>query len=176
MEGMNRTRTVALAGSLLFLTLLGCGYHLEGRGTSLPPEIGRIAIPTMRNQTLEAGIEDVFTRALIREFNLDGRLKTVREEQADAVLEGSILDFSTSSVSYDATGLALENRIQVTLALALRDVGTGEILWEDASLPDFKEYRVGSTALDNEARKREAVEEIARQMAETIHDLIVERF
>jgi outer membrane lipopolysaccharide assembly protein LptE/RlpB len=130
----------------------------------------------MSNHTLEAGIENVFTRALIREFNLDGRLKTVQKEQAHAVLEGSIQDFSISSVSYDAAGLALEYRIRVSLALTLRRVATGEVLWEDPSLRDFEEYRVRSNALTNEARKREALEEMARQMAETIHDLIVERF
>ena len=173
---MNRTATMALAGFLFLPMLLGCGYHLEGRGTSLPPEIERVTIPTMKNHTLEAGIEDVLTRALIREFNLDGRLKTVREEQADAVLEGSIEEFFISSVSYDAAGLALEYRIRVSLALTLRRTVTGEILWEDASLRDFDEYQVGSGALTNEARKREATEEMARQMAETIHDLIVERF
>ncbi len=165
-----------LIGFVLFIGLSACGYGLQGRNTSLPPEIQTITIPTMVNQTLEAGIESVFTEAVIREFNLDRRLKVVREKHADSILTGSIQDFSISSISYDTAGLALEYRAQVTVGLILRRVDTREILWEAPALREHDEYRASSDVLTNEGRKEEAIEEIARQLAETIHDLIVERF
>jgi len=173
---MIRRIGTGLIGFLLFFCLWGCGYRLEGRKTSLPREIQTITIPTMTNETLEAGIENAFTGAVIREFNLDGRLRVVREGQADSILEGSIQDFLISSVSYDAAGLASEYRIRVTMGLTLRRIDTGEILWEAPSLRETETYRVVSNVQINEARKQEAIEEIARELAETIHDLIVERF
>ncbi len=173
---MSREGKTALTGFLLFLGIWGCGYRLEGMGTSLPPEIRTITIPTLVNDTLEAGIENVLTKAVIREFNLDRRLKVVRGKEADSILTGSIQEFSIWSISYDAAGLALEYRAQVTMGLTLRRVDTDEILWEAPSLREIEQYRVTSDVLTNEARKREAIEEIAKQLAETIHDLIVERF
>ncbi len=130
----------------------------------------------MANRTLEAGIENAFTRATIREFNLEGRLPVVPEKQADSVLEGSIEAFSIFSTAYDVGGLALEYRVQVTVGLTLRRVDTGEVLWSVPSLQDNQEYRVTSDVQTNEGRKRLAIEEIARQLAELIHDLIVEGF
>jgi outer membrane lipopolysaccharide assembly protein LptE/RlpB len=173
---VNRRKWTVLTGLLLSIGLSACGYGLQGRNTSLSPEIQTITIPTMVNQTLEAGIENVFTRAVIREFNLDRRLKVVREKHADSILTGSIQDFSISSISYDTAGLALEYRAQVTVGLILRRVDTSEVLWEAPALREHDEYRASSDVLTNEGRKEEAIEEIARQLAETIHDLIVERF
>jgi hypothetical protein len=165
-----------LIGIVLLWSLGGCGYRIEGRGASLPADVQSIAIPTMANDTLEAGIENAFTRAMIREFNLDGRLTVAKEERADSVLEGTIQDFTISSISSDRAGLVLEYRAQVTLDLTYRRVNTGEILWEALSIQEIEEYRADSDALANEARKQEAIEEIAREVAETTHDLIVEGF
>jgi len=173
---MTQVKKAFPIGLSLFLSLWGCGYSLEGKRTSLPQEIRTIAIPTIVNHTLEAGIENVFTTALIREFNLDGRLRVLRSKQADSILAGSIEDFSIVSISYDTAGLVLEYRAQVTLGLTFRRVDTGEILWANPNLREIEEYRANSDVLTNEARQREAIEEIARELAERIHDLIVERF
>ncbi|MCZ7585740.1 MAG: hypothetical protein M5R36_21770 [Deltaproteobacteria bacterium] len=35
----------------------GCGYHREGRGVSLPPDVRRVAIPVFRNDTFESGLK-----------------------------------------------------------------------------------------------------------------------
>ncbi len=172
---IRRTETV-LVSFLVLSGLWGCGYGLEGKRTPLPQDIRTIAIPTMANDTLEAEIENVFTRALIREFNLDGRLRVVRKKRADSVLTGTIQEFSILSISYDTAGLASEYRAQVTMGLTLRRADTDEILWENPYLREIETYRVTSDVLTNEARKREATEEIARLLAETIQDLILEGF
>ena len=82
----------------------------------------------MTNQTLEAGIENTFTKALVREFNLDSRLPVVQEKRADSILRGSIQNFTISSVSYDASGLALEYRAEVSMGLTLQRLDTGDLI------------------------------------------------
>jgi len=173
---MNRAVRAGLAIFLLSWAVWGCGYRLEGRETSLPPEIRTIAVPTMANRTLEAGIENIFTTALVREFNRDRRLRLVRAKEADGILRGSIQDFSISSVTYDEAGLAIEYRVEVTVDVSLRRVDTDEVLWQTDPIRETETYRAVSDVLTNEARKREAVEEIARELAETVHDRIVDRF
>jgi len=165
-----------LNGLVLLLGLWGCGYGLERKTTSLPREIRTIAIPTMDNQTLEAGIENAFTHAMVRRFNLEGRLRVVREDRADSILEGSIQDFSITSISYGADGLAVQYRTEVSLGVIVRRVDTGEILWEAPSLKEIQEFRVTSNLLTNEARKQEAIDGIARQLAEVVYDRLVNRF
>lgn len=165
-----------LIGVSLFAGIAGCGYTLEGRKLSVPREIRTIAIPTMTNQTVEPRIENIFTGAMVREFNQDSRLKVVPERRADSILEGTIQEFTISSVSYDASGLALEYRAKITMGVTFRRVDTGEILWAHPSLREIREYRVVSNVQSNEARKQLALEGIARELAERVHDSIVERF
>jgi len=173
---MNRAVLAGLTIFLLSWVLWGCGYRLEGRETSLPPEIQTIAVPTLANQTLEAGIENVFTTALVREFNRDRRLRLVRAKEGDSILRGSIQDFSVSSVTYDDAGFVVEYRVEVTMEVSLRRVDTDEVLWQTGPIREIETYRATSNVLTNEARKREAVEQIARELAETVHDRIVDRF
>ncbi len=165
-----------MAGFVLLLSLGGCGYRLEGKETSLPKGIRTISIPTLVNQTVEPGIENIFTRALINAFNLDRRLDVVAGLQADSILEGSIRDFSIYSISYDTAGHALEYRAQVTMGLTFRRTSTGEVLWQAPTLQEEQTYRVISIIQADEASKNVALQQIARQLAQTIRDRILERF
>ncbi len=81
---------------LLFFSLVflwGCGYQLAGKETHLPPGVSSVAIPTLVNQTLEPGIEIVFTQAFLKEFIQDRRVKVVDRREADSILEGIIKSF-----------------------------------------------------------------------------------
>jgi len=173
---MKQLESAVLAGFLLLLTLEGCGYRLEGKETSLPKGIQTISIPTLANQTVEPGIENIFTRALIQAFNLDRRLQVVAGLQADSILEGSIRDFSISSISYDTAGHALEYRAQVTMSLTFRRTDTGQVLWQAPYLQEQEDYRVTAVILTDEASKQVALNKIALQLAQTIRDRILERF
>src|SRR5688572_29552291 len=71
---------LALAGGLP-----GCGYTLS---SVLPPHIKTIAIPTFANNSVEHGLADDITQALIDGFLADKKLRLERERDADSVLRG----------------------------------------------------------------------------------------
>lgn len=147
---------------------MGCGYRLGGEGLGPPLEIQSIAVPTFINATYKAGIETTVTNALLSELIKDRRLKVVRVDEADAVMEGTVTSFSTSSVAYDLSGFVLEYRTWVTLDVVLRRGKKGEILWSRRGLSETDVYRVSSEVRFTEAEKERAILRIAEELARRV--------
>ena len=92
-------RAVVVLG--LSLMLVSCGYHPVKTGSSLPPYIKTIAIPTFRNSSLSYRVEQRFTLAVMEEMLRRGRRLDVTSnpEGADAVLTGDIRRFRTQGLA-----------------------------------------------------------------------------
>jgi hypothetical protein len=142
-----------------------CGYRLEGEGFSPSPNIRSIAIPTFTNETYEPGIETIVTNALLKEFIKDRRVKVLGQDEADAVMEGTVRSFNTSSVAYDPAGLVLEYRTWVTVDIIVKRTRRGEVLWSERDLSESDTYRVSSDVRFTEAQKEEAIQVIAGKLA-----------
>jgi outer membrane lipopolysaccharide assembly protein LptE/RlpB len=156
---------------LIFCLLLtgGCGYQWVGKETHLPPGVTSIAIPTFINKTLEPGIEIPFTQAFLREFILDRRVKVVDRKEADSILEGIIIYYDFSAVSFDKSGLAQEYQTNVIIDLTLKE-RDGKILWRENNFSERAWYRTSSNVLTNEAHKNAGLQETGRLMAGRIRN------
>ncbi len=150
------------------LAVTGCGYRFGAEGFGPSPEIRSIAIPTFTNLTYEAGIETIVTNAILGELIHDGRVKIVGEDAADAIMEGTVTSFATSSVAYDPMGMVLEYRTWITLDVVLKRNRRGEILWSERGLSESDVYRVSSEVLLTEAEKNRAIQKIAGELARRI--------
>ena len=159
---------------LLLLVGMGCGYRFAGEEFGPSPEIQSIAIPTFTNGTYEAGIETIVTNALLAELVRDGRIKVVGEDEADAIMEGTVTSFSTSSVSYDPTGVVLEYRTWVSLDVMVKRHKRGEVLWSRRGLTESEVYRVSSDVLFTEVEKERAIRKIAEEFAKRIRRMLFE--
>jgi len=156
--------------SVLFCLLLyGCGYSLAGKTTHVPPGVSSVAIPTLKNQTLEPGIEIYFTQAFLREFVKDRRVRVVDRAEADSVLEGIIKTFYIYSVSYDKSGFALEYETVVTMDIALKKK-SGEVLWKEKDLLERQWYETNPSVITTEDNKVSAIRQIAQSLAERIRN------
>lgn len=174
---MKRVRGHFYSSIILFLLVgTGCGYRLGGEGFGPSPEIRSIAIPTFINETYEAGIETIVTNALLRELIKDRRVKVVGEDEADAIMEGTVTSFSTSSVAYDPTGVVLEYRTWVSLDVMVKRHKRGEVLWSRRGLTESDVYRVSSDVLFTEAEKERAIRKIAEEFAKRIRRRLFEGF
>ena len=151
------------------ILLYSCGYKLAGRDTHIPPGILSIAIPTFINKTFEPGIEAPFTRAFLREFIEDRRLRVVDRHQADSILEGVIKSFELSSISYDRSGFVVEYQTTVVMDISLKK-RTGEVIWSEENLTETRWYRTSSNILMSEANKAIAIAETAKYVAERIRN------
>lgn len=147
--------------------LSGCGYQLAGKETHLPPGVTSVAIPTLVNQTLEPGVEIVFTQAFLREFIKDRRVKVVDRREADSVVEGIIKSFYIFSASYDKSGYALEYQTVVTMDIALKK-RNGEIIWAEKDLIEMQWYRTNPSVIATEDNRVNAIQQVAKSVAERI--------
>jgi hypothetical protein len=163
------------AGRLLVLAvvLAGCGYSWRG---SLPDDIRTVAVPVFANLTGEPAIEGILTRAVVAALASNGRLRVVGLHEADAVLEGEVVDYRLDSIAFDPAAQVREFRVLVTLNLRFRDVRRNTLLFAQNGLRERADFRVLGNVAETIAREETAVRAVAIDIARTIVSLAVERF
>ncbi len=122
--------------------LLSCGYST---GRLLPSNIKKICIPTFANQTTKYGIEQELTSAVVDAFVKDNRLLVVSQDQADAILRGTIVKYEKGALTFDRAKDVDEVRIEIAVAIEFEDLRTGKILWKDDGMSSWSLYRQGSS-------------------------------
>lgn len=121
----------ALLLSVMVATLSGCaGYHAGPSKPAYMSEVKTIAVPSFKNQTLEPRMEVIFASTLAKQIQQDGTYQIVREEEADAILQGTVLRIERTP----ARGLrsnffqTTEFNLVLTLEIKLTDRRNGKIL------------------------------------------------
>jgi hypothetical protein len=164
--------------SLCFILLLGwgCGYHFYGAKSNLPPEIQKVAIPLFANDTSEMGLERTLTNSLIYEFTRSKVLQVTLEKDSDAVLLGRIRTYDTGAVTFAAQDRSLERRITLTVNVSLKRQADGRVLWSQENLSRYETYRVLTDTASTEQNRLRALEKLAQDLSERIHNSIFESF
>ena len=131
---MNFIRT-----SLIILTLLGVSGFTECykpvTNSGLPKNIRKVAVPAFQTEArgLRYRVGSRFTEAVSREIIRRGNGLKVQgsTEGADAVVEGTIRDFSFSGVLLDREGRARVYEITIISAVTIRDLREDKILYDN---------------------------------------------
>jgi outer membrane lipopolysaccharide assembly protein LptE/RlpB len=167
--------TAALAALLgVVLAAGGCGYSLR---PSLPGNIKTVHIPVLENKTQEPGIEDFITQALTQALVTSGVARIAPSaEQADATLEGSIVEYSLTSLAFDRSANATQYRLQIGLALTLRDRRSGEVVWKQDRISERADFPVAGQVTTTLVREQDAVRRAAVDISRAIMSLAFEGF
>ncbi len=172
-------KRIVLLGLWLGLLLVsGCGYTLVGQG-SLPDHIKTIAIPTFENETLEKGLEEVITQAVIDEYVRGGKLRLVAEAQADAVLWGVIRSFNDDDVvTYNERNDPESYKLTIEIDIEIKDLVKDAILWKTEGLSEDGDFKGGPDVniTEQEDNENDALEEVAKELAQKIRALSTEGF
>jgi hypothetical protein len=167
-------------GSMLIafclIALWQCGYRPVGRQGSLPGDFTRLAIPLMENQTMEAGLEDIFTTELRRHFLADPRVEVTPLGEAEAVLNGKIEKLDLIILSYDSDGRISAKRASVWCEFELVHLASKETLWHSGKIQAEEEFPVTNDYLMNETYLEKALAEVAEDITETAHELLLSGF
>lgn len=166
----------SLIAVFIILFLLGCGYHFKGKENNLPKDIQTIAIPIFKNNTTETNIENLFTNAVIAEFVKGKELKLVDVDQADAVIYGTLKEYHNDTLTYSGGGRVSQYRVRIVAEVSLVRAKTGKVIWRAKNLQEFEDYDASTDTITNEARKKKAIQKVAKFMAEMIHDRMLENF
>ncbi len=165
---------------ILFLVsglLAGCGYHVAGKGGTLPEGVEKIYIPFFKNMTNRPEIEAIITTAIIDEFVNIGAVKVVSEDKSEAALEGSVTSYDLRPISYDEADVTREYRLTLNLEIQLVRASDGRVLWKDPNITDYEDFTV--TTSDIAATKfseQEVLKKMARDLARLIKERMLEDF
>lgn len=111
--------------------MTGCaGYQMGSVKPEAYAHINRIAVPTFQNRTLEPRVSVLMTNAVIKQIQMDGTYEITTQNNADAVLRGSITRIERSQLRSERndTFQSTELLSYLVIRWALHDPVTGEKL------------------------------------------------
>ena len=160
------------------ISAFGCGYHVAGRGATLPKEIRTIAVVAFENKTTRHRIEQRLTEAVVREFLARTKYRIVPvESEADAVLRGEVTSVESSAVLFDtATGRATTMLVTVRMNVRLAERPSGNVLYENSSFLFREEYEISTDVASFFEEQDPAFDRLARDFAATLVAAILENF
>jgi hypothetical protein len=172
---MNRLRFLLLGVCMTVATLSGCGYTQQ---VKLPNDIKTIYVPTFEDKippgnryAYRAGLEIELTNAVIDRFIFDGNLKVVSKEDADAILEGSILSYEQEGLRFDDLESVEEYRLFLVVAFKLIEQKTQETLIEESNFSGRAEF---FTSRSPSSVRRSAANDAVTDLARSLVNRIVE--
>lgn len=170
-------RRAPVAALLAVLTAAGCGYRLAGRNQVLPSTVRVIAVPPFENHTRRPEIEQRITEQVTATFIQRGGYRTTGSTSgADAVLKGEVTGYDITPVSVGREGRATRYEVLITASVELSRVPEGDVLFRSDHYVFKKQYDVQTTALTFFDQEILAINEIARDFAESVVTSILEGF
>lgn len=166
---------VVFSGFLFVTGFTECYKPVTNSG--LPKNIKTVAVPTFQFEARGARyrVESRFTEAVTREIIRRGNGLKVQGtlEGADAVIEGTIRDFSFSGVLLDREGRARVYEVTIVSAVTIRDLDDNKILYDNQNFifRDSFEFSQDPRSFFNE--EDPAVQRMARAFAESVVSTIV---
>ena len=158
---MKSAQVILLVISLLLSA--ACGhYSTSGRTAG---DIKKIAIPYLENETAEPEIEIEITQSIIDGLVSDNTLKVTSVEDADAVLEGSIIEYSNVPFTFSNELQADQYRLLIGLRVSLLDKKENVYIWQEKNIKKHANYYLETST---EQTYEKALEDIYRDIVEEI--------
>jgi len=171
----NKEIILILSIVLIAFFNISCGYHLSGAGSSLPDDAKLIAIPDFDNPSSSPDAQQYITYAVRDEFIKRSKLKLTDDiSKADLVLEGIIIKFTVTPLSYTERVSANLYRVSLYLDVKLIDTINDKVIYKNKSLRFSSTYDIDSS--DFFSQEGKSLEKIAKEIASSIVTGILENF
>jgi hypothetical protein len=162
---------------LVPLFLVGCGYALVGRTSTLPEDVRKIYVEALKNTTRRAQLEQVLTRAIADEFVTRRRFEVVRSPgEADGILSGTVTSYFVRPVTFGGGGRATEYEMVIGARMLFTRTGSDEVLWRQDRYYFRELYESNVSEADFFSRQDVAIEEVAVKFAQTMVIDLLEGF
>jgi outer membrane lipopolysaccharide assembly protein LptE/RlpB len=170
-------KNVSMVFAILTFALAGCGYHLAGTGTSLPPHIKSIGVPIFANNTQGYEVEQKITSDVMTVLIQRGKYQVVPESQnVDALLKGTITSVSLVPIAFNADGRAREYNVIISAKVTFTDLINDKIIFQNPSFVFRGQYEIDQSEIAFFDRQSQAVDDIAQDFAESVVSAILEGF
>ncbi|MBI5836641.1 MAG: LptE family protein [Candidatus Eisenbacteria bacterium] len=157
-----RAAAVLLAPAVLLGS--GCAYTA---GTGIPSHITAVAIPTFGNKTVQYTLAQELTDAVIDRFVRDNHLRVVPQKQAQAVIQGTVIEYRNEVFGFTAGEQAQEYRVGVRVEVRFKDMVKNKDIWSDTivKLQNYSTVPVGGRPAATETDgRRELVGKVADEI------------
>ncbi len=175
-----------LGRAALFLTACvlgfsGCGYRIRSSVGTLPSEAQSLGIPTFRNSTTQYKIEQLISRAVLREFSTRTRA-TVNSSSSgvDLVLLGDIRELNSVPVIFGSQPdlsqtTASAFRVTVHMNVRLMRLKDSSTLWRNDDFVYSETYTLNSNVRDFFLEENPALERLAQNFAASLASTVLTR-
>ena len=128
----------------ILFALQGCGYHVGEIKPTPMRRITTIAVNTFKNKTLLPRLESQTADAVVKQFQQDGTYRIESADQADAVVEGTIVSVERLPMRVFSSNVLQTSEFEITLKVSYRVIDriTGAVLMEGIAVgvtPFFSE-------------------------------------
>jgi hypothetical protein len=159
------------AASALFVLHAACGmYSASGRTAG---NIKKIAVPYLGNQTAEPELEIEITQNVISGLIKDNTLKVVPEDEADAILEGTIVQYANTPFTFNTELQADQYRLGIGLVISLFNPKENTYIWKDKKIEAHSDYYLETTT---ERTYDKALEEVYKEIVDGILNSTVQEW
>jgi len=180
-EKMTRKIFLLVASYWLATSLTGCGYTTRSmisdkfRTIYVVPFVNKIDITQegytgSKYRVYKPRLETDVTKAVSNKFLFDGNLRPTREELADLILKGEVVDFRRDPLRYTDSDEVEEYRINIVVNLSLWDRKENKLVWQENSFTGdytyFTSYATVGTPKTDDQAVVEAINDLARRVVE----------
>ena len=173
---MKQTRSSTNFSILLVIALVlnGCGYHLVGTGSSLPPHLKTLSIPVFSNSSGEPEIHRELTGAIIDSFITDGRVKVAKKGNADMVMVGRLFYYKLKAVSFSSNDFASDYVVELGVEVEVIDKINDKLYMKNKFKTKW-DYKATSDIVDTESARLAALDEAYKELGNRLVSLLLRR-
>ncbi len=153
----------------------GCGYHLVGTGSSLPPHLKTISIPVFKNTSSQPEIHRELTSAVLETFINDGRLKVVKKDAADLIMDATLTYYQKRNVAFGSQDLVSNIIVEVEIDLTITDQIKNKIFMKEKFKTQW-DYISTSDIAATERARLEALDLGFQDLGRRLASLLIDQF
>ena len=172
---------LSFAGCLLLvacsLFLSSCGYttktivNVDFKTICVVPFVNKVDITSEssnvnRIKSYYPLLERDITNAVVNKLVSDGNLRLAKEDQADCVLSGELIDYRRDALSYNIDNqTVLEYRINLVVNMKLWDNKQNKLRWEENGFTgESTYYATGAAAKSENSAINDALVDLSRRI------------
>ena len=149
----------------------GCSYYSVSG--SLPPHIKTAAVPLFENKTIEPGLVEDLTDAIEAAIIRDGTMKIAGEFQADALVEGTIVDFIDEADTFTRNEKAQQFKIRIRADVRFFDRVKNRAIWEEKRMEGWGRYDAPGAFGGEGKTRNDAIRDALKMLSDLIIDKTV---
>jgi hypothetical protein len=112
-------------------------------------------------------LETDITKSVINGYLFDGNLRPVKEESADLVLRGELMEFRRDALRYTNDDEVEEYRLNLLVNISLWDKRENKLVWEENNFTgDTTYFTKGSSAKAEDTAINDAIKDLSRRIVE----------